>query len=114
MIYAFGKNKRLLTKKEYGHVFEQAKKVGMPTFFALTRANDKETARLGFAFSKKQLSKASSRNRIRRIMRESFRLQSLVPVDIVILAKFGLDKQTNQEINQDMTLLWKKINNIYG
>lgn len=114
MDHAFSKNKRLLTKKEYERVFKQAKKVVAPDFFILTILNDKNTARLGFALSKKSLPKASSRNRVRRVIRESFRTQSeLKHVDIVVLGKPGLAKLNNQEIRMDLETLWKKINKMY-
>lgn len=115
MGYAFTKHKRLLTKKEYEHVFKQSTKVVTPAFFVLTRLNDKNTARLGFALSKKYLPKASSRNRIKRIFREAFRIESvkLKNVDIVLLAKSSLDNLTNSEIRESLAILWQKIEKIY-
>lgn len=116
MTYAFDHAKRLLTKKEYEWVFTQSRKTGMKIefypFFVLTVLNDKNTARIGFALSKKCLPSACLRNRVKRVFREHFRIQAalLKKVDIVVLAKPGLAQLNNQEIIAYFDVLWQKIN----
>lgn len=117
MNYAFPKAKRLLKKEEYEWVFKQTKKtkkIEMDVFFVLAAANDKETARLGFALSKKVLPKACMRNRVKRLFREEFRINSsmLKPVDIIVLGKSNLKSVTNSEIRNNLSLLWRKINQL--
>lgn len=114
MEQAFTKTKRLLTKKEYERVFKQSKKIDTPAFFVLTASNNKDNARIGFALSKKYLPSACLRNRVKRIFRESFRCQKLENVDIIVLAKSGLSKLDNEELRMSLTVLWEKINKIYG
>ncbi len=115
MRYAFPKVKRLLKKEEYERVFKQSKqtkKVDMGAFFVLIAPNDLEVPRLGFALSKKVLPSACLRNRVKRIFRESFRVCSLTlkNVDIIVLAKPGLAKSSNQEMRNNLSILWQKIN----
>lgn len=119
MKYAFTRLKRLLTPKDYENVFmnsrKQGVKIDMPSFFVLVVLNDKNTARIGFALSKKSMPKAHSRNRIRRLFRESFRHQSnqLRNIDIVVLARSDLSSRSNKEMQENLILLWQKINKIY-
>ncbi len=51
------------------------------------------------------------RNRIKRIVRESFRLNQhdLPAIDMVVMVKSGIDQLNNAEINQELTKIWRKI-----
>ena len=51
------------------------------------------------------------RNRIKRQIRESFRLnQHQIPaIDIVVMVKSGIDKLDNKTINQELEKIWRKI-----
>lgn len=112
-MYAFKKTQRLLTKKDYNHVFEQPIKLVTSEFVILFRENNLGYARLGLALSKKMIAKAHDRNRIKRLLRESFRQEELPAVDIVFLARQGLIKQTNAVINSRMGKTWKKLISCY-
>lgn len=112
-MFAFKKAQRLLTKKDYNHVFEQAKKIVTSEFVILFRENHLGYARLGLALSKKLIAKAHDRNRIKRLLRESFRQEELPAVDVVFLARQGVAKQTNAIINARMGKTWKKLISCY-
>ncbi|HHF7366214.1 TPA: ribonuclease P protein component [Legionella bozemanae] len=112
-MFAFKKTQRLLTKNDYNHVFEQAKKIVTSEFIVLFRENNLGYARLGLALSKKLIAKAHDRNRIKRLLRENFRQQELPAVDVVFLARQGVAKQTNAIINARMGKTWKKIISCY-
>lgn len=112
-MFAFKKTQRLLTKNDYNHVFEQAKKIVTSEFIVLFRENNLGYARLGLALSKKVIAKAHDRNRIKRLLRESFRQNELPAVDVVFLARQGVAKQTNANINARMGKTWKKIISCY-
>lgn len=112
-MFVFKKTQRLLAKYDYDHVFEQAKKIVTSEFVLLFRANNLGHARLGLALSKKKIAKAHDRNRLKRLIRESFRQGKLPSVDMIFLAKQGVAKQTNVDINTQLSKTWEKLNSYY-
>ncbi|MDX1507243.1 MAG: ribonuclease P protein component, partial [Woeseiaceae bacterium] len=71
--HRFGKNRRLPDAAAFGRVFEKARRSRDTWFTVLSRDNELACARLGLAISKKHCKKATARNRLKRIVRESFR-----------------------------------------
>jgi len=69
------------------------------------------TARLGLAISKKNTKRAVDRNRIKRIIRESFRLnlQILPPIDLVVMANPATKNADNQQIFHSLEQHWNKL-----
>ncbi len=62
---------------------------------------------MGFVVSKKVDKSAVKRNRIKRLIRESFRIkQNLKPADYVIMAKPSVAKLDNQQISESLNQLW--------
>lgn len=108
-MYHFAKNNRLLTKHDYNHVFNQAKKIVTPDFTILYRGNLVGHARLGLALSKKVIVKAHDRNRIKRLLRETFRVHNLPAVDIIVLARTNILKTTNPLIIRGLNKVWDKL-----
>ena len=112
-MFVFKKAQRLLTKNDYDHVFEQAKKIVTTEYVVLYRKNNLGYARLGLALSKKMIAKAHDRNRIKRLLREGFRQRQLPAVDIVFLARSGVAKKTNSCINTQLSKTWEKLTTCY-
>lgn len=108
-MFAFKKIRRLLIKKDYDHVFIQAKKIVTSEFIIFFRENNLGYARLGLALSKKMIAKAHDRNRIKRLIRENFRKTKLPAVDIIFLARHGVAKQFNSNINTRLSKSWEKL-----
>lgn len=108
-VYCFDKTHRLLIKSDYDNVFNQAKKIVTPDFIVLYRDNVVGHARLGLALSKKTIAKAHDRNRVKRLLRETFRTRCLPAVDIVILARRGVANVENAMINNKLGTLWDKL-----
>ncbi len=69
-------------------------------FLLLATATGKNSPRLGFIVAKKRVKLAVQRNRIKRCMRETFRLlqNDLPPLDIVFLAKSNLAELDNDQL----------------
>ena len=86
---AFGKSHRLLTPSDFRHVFQRARKRSAGGLTLYARPNDLGHPRLGIAISRKCSPRAVVRNRIKRIVREAFRVrkQELGGVDLVFLGQ---------------------------
>lgn len=108
-MHCFSKSKRLLSKSEYDFVFKQAKKLVTSKFIFLYCENVVEHARLGMAISKKVVAKAHDRNRIKRMLRETFRIKELPNVDIVILARKGVANSDKQIIYSHLVKAWDRL-----
>jgi ribonuclease P protein component len=73
-------------------------------------------ARLGLAIAARTVGNAVSRNRVKRQVREQFRLQrdALPPVDIVISARQGARSAAAPELRAALQRLWKQINEAWA
>lgn len=105
----FPKGLRLLSSADYSQVFSDATAVSDQSFTVLCRLNGRGYPRLGLAISKKILRKATDRNLVKRIVRESFRLRQkqLLGRDFVVLARRGLRVQQRKNIWRSLEQLWQ-------
>ena len=78
----------------------------------LATPNQLQHPRLGLAISRKVARTAVARNRIKRVIRESYRhLQtSLDALDIVILGRVGVAAQSKKTLNESLEKLWIELN----
>lgn len=109
---SFPKSKRLLNSKEFEWVFADASiRASNQYCLILSRPNNHGGPRLGLIIAKKHIRLAVERNRIKRIIRESFRQQQhqLPAINAIVLARKGLDKLDSKEIRELLDLLWQKI-----
>lgn len=110
--YAFPKSRRLLTAAEFSAVFKDAPlRVSHPSFLILARTNAEAGPRLGLVVAKKYVKRATRRNTIKRITRESFRLQqhNIPKIDAIVLARRGADAFDADELAVIMNGLWKRL-----
>jgi ribonuclease P protein component len=77
----------------------------------LVRPNGLEHARLGLAIARRQVPTAVARNRVKRVVRESFRLHraSLPPVDVVVMAQREAAKADRRAMAASLARHWTKI-----
>ncbi len=110
--FSFPKTLRLLNSHDFKQVFDNAKiKVSNAEMLILACRSQHASPRLGLIIAKKNVRLAVHRNRIKRIIRESFRRQqhNLTNVDIIVLAKRGIDRLENQEVHERIDKLWRKV-----
>lgn len=77
----------------------------------LARPNQLSHARVGLVIAKKNVRLAVDRNRVKRTIRESFRLTSasLPDLDIVVLARRGLGELDNRTLQQLVNNSWLRL-----
>ena len=108
----FTRNYRLLTSADYKSVFDNAEhKVSCRFILMLAIKHKKCQTRLGMVISKKNIPKSVERNRIKRLIRESFRkARSQLPqLDVIVLIRRGLDGLPNLVISSKMDALWEDL-----
>jgi len=113
-IMKFSRQSRLLKAAEFKLVFQQPVRSGDDCFRILARANGKQRHRLGMAVSKKACAKAVGRNRIKRMVRESFRARMVGRVtdntlDFVVMATVQAANQSNRVLDESLSAHWQRL-----
>ena len=107
--YRFHKDNRLLDAAAYERVFKKATRSRDKWFTVLCRENNNEAARLGLAISKKHCRAATTRNRIKRIVRESFRLNQakLAGLDVIVINQSAAQAGNNRQLFDSLQGHWQ-------
>jgi len=108
---AFPRPNRLTNATDFAHVFKQAQRSGDRFFTVLYRRNNLGYPRLGLAIAKKHVRLAVGRNRLKRIIRESFRQakSQLLGVDIVIMARDQSGSAENRALFTSLEQHWRAV-----
>ena len=110
--HRFTRDFRLLSPADFKSVFNGAQhKVSCRYILMLAIKQQTSQTRLGMVVAKKNVSKSVERNRVKRLIRESFRHARLqLPgLDIVVLIRKGLDNLPNFVISSKIDALWKDL-----
>jgi len=115
-LYRLQKDRRLLNAAAYGRVFKKATRSRDKWFTVLCRENNKDIARLGLAISKKHCRQATGRNRIKRVVRESFRQHQadLAGLDIVVINQAAAKNAANKQLFDSMSTHWQRCQKARG
>ena len=110
----FSRQSRLLRPAEFRRVFRQPFRSVDNSFRVLARFNDIQRHRLGMAVSKKTCSKAVGRNRVKRVVRESFRTHlagtgTEAALDFVVLPTAQAAEHTNRALTESLGAHWQKL-----
>ncbi|WP_341936880.1 ribonuclease P protein component [Marinimicrobium sp. C2-29] len=110
--YAFPKSHRLLTSGDFQAVFADAPvRASHKHFLILARPNGESHSRLGLVIAKKHIRLATRRNRLKRLIRETFRHQqpTLGGIDVIVLARKGMDELDNRQLHDQLDGQWRRI-----
>jgi len=109
--YSFPKNERLLDRASFLNLSRFGQKRETRYFIAAMLGAESGTTRLGITVSKR-VGNAVERNRIKRIVRDYYRLnRDLISEDrdINIIARKYVASLSNQEVRDELGKLFKKI-----
>lgn len=99
--------------KQFSAVFDHKRRLHGACFNIHVAPNDLSHARIGLAVSRRVSKKAVERNRLKRIIRESFRHHQhrLGAIDYVVIARVGAadrSRRPNRALRSELDDLWAK------
>jgi ribonuclease P protein component len=114
--HRFERAKRLRHKFEFDAVYRrdpQVQRSADPLFAVLARLNGSAMTRLGLSVPSRQIRNAVGRNRVKRLIRESFRLQQerLPHADIVVNVRAAAAQADNIAIAASLEQHWRILIN---
>ena len=106
----------MLTPAQFKSVFSNPIKASSAEITLLAIPNTEQHPRMGLTVAKRFVKRANQRNRIKRVIRDSFRLnQHDIPhLDIVVRVRNGVMEMENAEINKLIEKLWRKLSRRYN
>lgn len=107
----FPREHRLVANAEFKSLFNKSKKFIQQYLVILYKPNKKPYARLGLIVGKRVAKFAVSRNKIRRILRESFRAHQtqLGYIDVVIIARKDCNTLSKEKLREVIDQIWTKL-----
>jgi len=102
---------RVRTGREYREAFADSRRISTRHFSLHLRTRDGGFCRLGMAVSRKVSPDAVVRNRIKRQIRESFRLirRELPYGDCIVVARHSAGPLDKAALRADLALLWERL-----
>ncbi len=107
---SFGKEQRIRKRSDYQSIYKEGARVHSKSFIVLVNPNCRGRTRLGITASKK-VGNSVARNRIKRLVREFFRLnRDRLPVstDIVVIAKKDISLLNYQVVCKELEVMCEK------
>lgn len=101
----------MLRPADFAALRRHGKRIALKHLQCEYRPNGTPTARLGMAVSRRVSKLAVVRNRIRRRIRESFRLHraGLPACDLLVIARPSLAELDNACLREELASLWRKL-----
>ncbi len=103
--------RRLRRKVDFEAAYARGKRSGSEYFTVIARGNPESGPRLGLAISTRIAGSSVQRNRLRRLIRESFRLSQheLPACDLVVSARPRVRGATARELRASLAAMWVKV-----
>lgn len=111
--FPFAKTQRLLKPAEFKLVLDARTLRSYDHLFTLiAQPNELGYPRLGLAIAKKQLRFSPQRNRLKRLIRESFRHEQhkLPALDIVVMVRKAVQDEENSTLRDKLAQHWRQLN----
>ncbi|HLK70739.1 MAG TPA: ribonuclease P protein component [Steroidobacteraceae bacterium] len=103
--------RRLRRAADFKRLYAQGRRLNAEGFTAVIQPNSAGNARLGLSVAARLVRRAVQRNRVRRLIRESFRQhqQHLPAMDIVVGLRSSPRDVDNAQLRRSLEKLWQKI-----
>jgi ribonuclease P protein component len=107
----FPPSRRVRRKVDFEAAYKRGRRFSDSLFTMTVRPNDAGGPRLGLAVAARTIGNAIARNRLRRMIRESFRHEQhrLPAADIIVGTKVGARHAPDPLRRQSLAALWNKI-----
>lgn len=102
---------RLRRKSDFDAAYARGRRLNDGLFTVIAIANDLGEPRLGLAVAVRAAGGAVARNRLRRIIRESFRLnqRALPALDLVVSVRPKARAVAARTLHESLAALWRKV-----
>ena len=109
--YGLPPSARLRHPREFRAVFSKKQKTSDRFFVVYFLKNSLDRSRVGITVSRKVSTRAVKRNRVKRLIRESFRTYQFSGdgLDIVVIAQRATTLASNQEIISSLEKHWTRV-----
>src|SRR5262245_1784671 len=109
--FRFGPELRLRSKLQFDAIYAGGRRIDDRYFALRVKPNGLTHPRIGLAVAVKTAGSAVARNRLRRLVRESFRLEqhALPAVDIVVGAKIPAREAPATALRASLATLWQRV-----
>lgn len=109
-VFDFPRRLKLNQAIEFKALFKVGRKKIGPCFSIFSTPNSLPYPRLGMVIAKKAVRQAVERNRIKRVIRESFRIHrsEFNDKDVMVVAYRGIAELSKQELREQIDFQWPK------
>ncbi|MCK5824112.1 MAG: ribonuclease P protein component [Ichthyobacteriaceae bacterium] len=109
--YTYGKKDKLKLRKLIGEIFESGSSISsypFRVFYKKTKLETDVIAQVGVSVSKRNFKHAVDRNRIKRLMREGYRLEKYnlldnIKEEVAVMVIYTQRKELDQKLIQEKT-----------
>lgn len=107
----FPADARLRQSAQFRAVFKNGRRHVRSGLVVIVAPGGAPRARLGLAVAKRHLPRAVDRNRVKRVIRESFRATrtGLAEVDVVVLARQHTITMSNRKLAGQLHAIWQDV-----
>lgn len=108
--FRFSRRQRLKKVSDFNRVYSEGRRIASWSLILIFGASPVEVTRLGISVSKK-IGKAVVRNRVKRLLREAFRLNKhklKKGYDILLVARKGVESLKFQEVEAQVLELFRR------
>ena len=107
----FTREHRLRSSSDFKRVYAQGRRLGNELFTVNVQPNTLGSARLGMSVAVRSMGSAVRRNRVRRMIRESFRLhRAAIPaVDVIIGVRAIARDASAAAVRDSLDQIWQRL-----